>query len=242
MITLAIPTYNRIQMVIDSFSEVIDDDRISEIVIMDDCSDIEIYQNMCLKLNKLSNSKIKIFRNKSNLGSFFNKLESVNKSSNDWVILFDSDNRLIKDYLDSIPSELDENTMYIPSHAMCDSPNLNYTKYSNKIIDINEYKTLSKIIDGCMLNTGNYLFNKDTYIKSVQTEKNIINSYALDAYYMIYLLYKNINNFKLNVVEGMKYHHHLHDNTSENEGSHYAKNANASSILYRGMDKMIELL
>ena len=70
-------------------------------------------------------------------------------------------------------------------------------------------------------------------------ESNIINSYALDAYYMIYLLYKNIIDFRLNVVNGMKYHHHLHN---DNGNSHYMKNAGDSSRVSIEINKMIDLI
>ncbi len=242
MISLCIPTFNRVEMVIESFSNVLNDDRISEIIICDDCSRIDIYNNLTNLLLKIGSTKIKIFRNEVNKGSFYNKLESVKKASNDWIILLDSDNQIMIDYLNSIPNELDINTMYIPSHAICNSTNLNYTKYSSMIFNKDEYKILSKSSDTqtiCMLNTGNYFFNKNTYLKSILMESNIINSYALDAYYMIYLLYKNIINFRLNVVDGMKYHHYLHSNT---ENSHYMKNAEDSSRLSIEINKMIDLI
>ena len=166
-ITLCIPTYNRNEMVINSFSEIIDDKRINEIVIMDDCSDIEIYNSMCLNLKKLNDGRIKVYRNDINKRAFMNKLSSVEKSTNDWIILLDSDNKLTKNYIDSIPNNLEDNVFYIPSHAICDSPYLNYQKHSDKFFDINDYKKISHS-DEIMLNTGNYLFNKKTYIESIR--------------------------------------------------------------------------
>ena len=43
MVTLAITTYNRIDMTVKSFAQVLDDPRITEIVIVDDHSTDQIF-------------------------------------------------------------------------------------------------------------------------------------------------------------------------------------------------------
>lgn len=171
MITICIPTYNRFNLVLESFSNVIDSDIISEVIIVDDNSDFEIFEKLKSQIYDLKNQKIKIFRNKENKKAFFNKLECVRKSTNEWIILLDSDNILTQNYIDSIPKDLDKNTFYLPSHAICNSHFLDYTKFSNKLIDKEEYKKISQMDDikiQCMLNTGNYLVNKYIYIESVE--------------------------------------------------------------------------
>lgn len=231
MITLCIPTYNRVKLVLESFFKIIDNDIITEIIIVDDNSDFSIFEKLKNEINELKNNKIKLFRNTENKKAFFNKLECVRKSTNDWIILLDSDNILTQNYIDSIPKELEEKTFYLPSHAMCDSPFLNYTVFSNKSIDKEEYKKISQSNDiniQCMLNTGNYLVNKSIYIESIEKEHTLLNCFALDPFYQIFLGFKNINNFKLKIVDNMKYYHRLHNDNSDEYGSYYIQNSKSS--------------
>jgi len=65
MITLSITTYNRSELVTESFDKVITDDRISEIIIVDDFSSIEIFNDLKNRIDNLKNSKIKLETNPS---------------------------------------------------------------------------------------------------------------------------------------------------------------------------------
>lgn len=231
MISLCIPTYNRSEMVIESFSQVIDNELISEIIIVDDFSKDEVFQDLKNRLDFLGNNKIKVFRNTYNKKAFLNKLDCVKLATNEWIILLDSDNILINDYLESIPKKLDRNTFYLPCHAICDSPFLNYTSFTFEVIDKEKYKTLSKSLDPvvqCLLNTGNYLINRSTYIDSIQNEKDLLDCYALDPFYQIFLGFKNIEDFKLQIVENMKYYHRLHKDNMIESGSYYIENSTKS--------------
>jgi glycosyltransferase involved in cell wall biosynthesis len=242
MITLAIPSYNRSDYVIESFLGVVSDNRITEILVIDDCSDQEIYDNLlnlieCLKISELKGffHKIKILRNEKNLGSFGNKLRCVEESKNDWVILLDSDNSIDTSYINSIENKREEKTIYTPVHAICNSSHLDYTKYSGFSMDKNSYsKNIPRKEDpmlGSILNTGNYFFYKKNYLLAVRTESSILNSFAADAFYLIYLWMKNIDGAKIQVVENMRYKHRLH------EGSHWINNSNASNLF---VDEIIE--
>jgi GT2 family glycosyltransferase len=162
MITLSITNYNRSELVIDSFTNVLNDDRINEIIILDDFSSIEIYDDLKSRIENLKNTKIKLYRNDSNLGAFLNKKKAVTLSSNDWVILLDSDNIIDTDYLDNISDKRDIKTIYSPSHAVCESPILNYESYIG-VVDKEGYKnniSNGRSIWDCVFNTGNYFFNK----------------------------------------------------------------------------------
>jgi hypothetical protein len=226
MITLAIPNYNRSDYVIESFIKVLSDERISEILINDDHSNMVIYNDLVSKASNLS-SKIVIHRNEKNLGSFLNKLKCVERSKNEWIILLDSDNDISIQYLDSLNGLRDEKTIYAPSHAMCSSPLLDYTIYSNTVLNKSLY--INKVTSGrtipwdCILNTGNYFFNKNTYLNCVSLESEIIESYAADAYYLIYLWFKNIDDAKFHIVEGLRYNHRLGNN------SHWVSQSNNSN-------------
>ena len=67
-ISLCITTYNRNAYLFKSFEQVINDDRIGEVVIVDDCSELGLYQHIAERCKY--NPKIKLFRNESNLGVF----------------------------------------------------------------------------------------------------------------------------------------------------------------------------
>jgi glycosyltransferase involved in cell wall biosynthesis len=232
MITLAIPSYNRSNYVMESFSGVLSDERISEILIVDDCSDPEIYSELYNLVNSLKDSeffaKIRIIQNEKNLGAFYNKFKCVVESKNDWIILLDSDNSIEVDYINSLDGKRNENIIYTPVQAICESPFLNYSNYSNYLVDKISYKDI--IISngdpmwGAILNTGNYFFYRNNYIKCVQMEESISNSFAADAFYLIYLWMKNLEEGKIQIVENMKYKHRLHYD------SHWLNNSNSSSL------------
>ena len=99
MITLAITNWNRDLMTFDSFIGVYEDPLINEIVIVDDCSHEYYYNNLHNKCKDLD--KVKLHRNSKNLGCYHNKRKAVELSNNDWVILFDSDNKMTSQYLDA---------------------------------------------------------------------------------------------------------------------------------------------
>lgn len=207
MISVCITTYNRYNRTIKSFSSILDDDRVSEIVICDDCSEDSIFNKLKSEIEKLNNQKIKLFKNDKNKGAFLNKVESIKKCSNDWVALIDSDNEINRSYIDKLPKSRDEKTFYLPSIAVCSSTLLNYSEYSGQTFDKNAFN--NKIINTPLSNTGNYFFNKHTYLKAVNMESNLINPYGLCSLYPLWLGYKYIDGFKIKVIEGLHYKHGL---------------------------------
>ena len=234
MITLAIPTYNRVDMVFESFSNVISSDIITEICIVDDCSDLSEFNSLENQINELKTKnkdfeKINLYRNDNNLGSFLNKLEAVKKSKNEWVILLDSDNIIDMDYVNIISGFKDKNRIYAPSHAICRSELLDYTSYSGKIIDKIGYKNILTNNNNskwdAIFNTGNYYFNRENYLKCIEIEDELIDSLASDAYYLVYLWFKNLEQSEFEIVKDLKYLHRLHNN------SHYIKTNNSGLVL-----------
>lgn len=245
MFTICIPTYNRDNMVIESFVDIINHNLVDEIIILDDFSNEKIFISLKEKIINLNNPKIKLHRNEKNLKAFLNKLEVVKLSQNDWVILLDSDNKLTTSYLNSIPQELDINTFYLPNRGICDSPNLDYREYNNVEIDKVNYKKLvtsnnSKL--DCLFNTGNYVFNKNIYLKSVEDELSLLDPIALDPFYQIFLGFKHNQNFKLKIIEGMEYYHRLHNNQTNESGSYYTNNSHKSMEIHSYLkSKIIDL-
>jgi len=216
-ISLAITSYNRDEYTISSFKNVLDDDRISEIVICDDYSDLNIFESLKSKINSLNFKKIKLHRNEQNLGSSLNKKQVVSLCENDWVIIFDSDNIIPKSYIDKIfeINEWNSNLMYLPDKASI----FDYRMFDNQTFD--KYDVTEKLSDRtmlCLLNTGNYFVNKNKYL---ETYKYDITVKHTDGIYFIFLWLKN--DYSIYVVKDMEYIHNFHDkngwteNVIENE-------------------------
>ncbi len=168
MVSLAITTHNRDYMTHGSFKWVRDDPRISEIVIVDDCSEFHIYESLQRMVDGFE--KVKLYRNEKNLGCYHNKRRAVELSTNDWVILFDSDNVLRSDYLDAYwkceRPDLDyftKNHLFAPSFA---KPHFDYRGFSD--LDLHE-GNVNQFIDqknfDCMINTCNFTVNREEYLK-----------------------------------------------------------------------------
>jgi len=223
-LSLCITTFNRTDMVMEVFEKVHDHPLIDEIVIVDDCSDMDKYNELYqliyfgdykAKHKDLDSWKIKLFRNEENLGMSLNKMTAVSKAKNEWVILFDSDNILYPEYLDSIVDNLclGKKFIYHPSFA---EPDFNFKKYNGFFIDKTNAKNF--LDDGLyrvFLNTCNYVVNKDEYLRVYKYDESIKES---DTIYFNTLWLEAGNAFY--VVPGMKYHHRKHSGSGWLNGCH----------------------
>lgn len=203
-ITLALTNYNRGRSLIAAFERVVHDKRIREVVISDDHSDPSF---MKLILLLLPNSpKIRIKRQHKNLGMQLNKAEAINISVNsDWVCIFDSDNVMDKSYIDALfkIKQWDARTIYVPSGAL---PDFNYSKYAGMEIDKSNVKRyLNEPMFECMLNTCNYVVNREAYLQIFKGNPEIRGT---DTLWFNYLWLKAGNSFT--VVDGMTYKHTVH--------------------------------
>lgn len=201
-LTLAITTFNRYKLLLESFAGVIDDPRIDEILIMDDCSEIE-YWNKIKELPKF-NPKIRVIRQLENRGMSVNKRDAVFNSSNEWVIMFDSDNIIGKDYLDA----LDRQTILWPKSIYCPSfakPNFDYRQYELQVFGPDNKPPLQEAMCSCLFNTCNYMVHKESYLEVWKENKEMKGS---DTIWFNYLWLKSGREFY--VVENMHYIHRVH--------------------------------
>lgn len=226
-ISLAITNYNRFELLLESFKHVLNDDRISEIVISDDASDLDIYKKVIEATKEMP--KVKVFRNLTNRDCYSNKMVAVSLTTNDWVILFDSDNILIPDYLNKIYAEKwYEDTILAPSFA---KPNFNYSAYSGLIVTKeNVSKYIEMPLFTTALNTANYFFNKHTYLKVWDGGFDPINS---DTIYQAYNWLKNGN--KIKIVPELTYFHKVHN-------GHYQENIHRSHGIYESVKQKLKQL
>jgi Glycosyl transferase family 2 len=218
--SLAIPNYNRDNMVIYSFINVLNNEFIDEIVINDDFSNEDIFSNLKILISNLNNSKIKLFRNEQNLKPYLNKYENVKKCKNEWVIIIDSDNSIDNDYINKLNNcELKDNIIYCPETPI-NEHNWSYKNYSN--ITIDKYYAKNNINDSnfsMFLNTGNYCLNKNKYINIIDSNDKNSTLSIIDTLYFSYLWLKDNQYF---IIPELKYNHKVH------EGSWFKNNVDVS--------------
>lgn len=233
MISLAITHYNRFDMVVESFAQVIDDPRVSEILLMDDASTDGSYQKLVTHFK--GNEKVKIVRQGQNRGMAQNKTDAVAHCKNDWVILFDSDNIIGPDYLDALGADMQKNGrppetwILMPSFAR---PGFNYNEFSGKtfsrkhVTDFFGYKMAE-----CLLNTCNFFVNRDAYLRVYEHNRDMK---ATDTAWFNYLWLKSGGSFY--VVPGMEYYHRQHS------GSGFLQDAGYNMKQAERIKKMIMAL
>lgn len=212
-ISIAITTYNRSAMVLESVQSVLNDERVSEIIVRDDCSNISTFDDLCGLL--LQNSKkCKILRNEKNRGPFDNKVLAVSECKSDWTILLDSDNSIEKKYLDKLfdIKQWSEDQIYCPSYAR---PKFDMRYFSGKILTINEIKKEclkgDRSLVKLLLNTGNYFVPTKKYVDLLKPFLGISVT-ASDVLAANYIWLSNMN--KLKVVKGLEYDHRIHAESS----------------------------
>lgn len=210
-ISIAIPTWNRFEQTIASFIEVYADERIGEIIVTDDASDLNIFHELREVCDRLP--KVKLLRNAINQDCYRNKMTALSFAKYPFCILLDSDNSIGRDYLDKL-YEFDyweSDCIYTPSFAR---PTFDFRRYAGLTItrsNVSQYISLP-MLETC-LNAANYFVNKDTWLKAFDDNTDPVTS---DSIFIVYNHLKDGG--KLKIVEGLEYEHKVHD------GSHYKNN------------------
>jgi glycosyltransferase involved in cell wall biosynthesis len=232
MISVAIPFYNTHEFLDKCLENLLDSKFINEIVIVDDCSQKKI---------SYSHEKVKIIRNKINIGAFKNKYEAIKNSKNKWVYLLDSDNSIPLNSIKSLENikNLDPNTIYCPSSLTLKNVDLDqklhdvvmdYTFVKEKIdISIARKYLVNKHHNfQWLLNTGNFLVNKDNYI-SLASDVLVNRRYKyLEADTVVFVYFWLKNKKYINILKNFNIFHTLRRNSI----SHTVGNKNSESINY----------
>jgi len=211
-ISLVIPTYNRFAFLLECVQHVLDDSRIGEICISDDCSSPACFAKVMKWAGKYY-PKVSLYRSSINRDCYFNKHCGVELAEHDWVILFDDDNILPTSYLNTLFAlpKWDENVVYCPEFA---EPHFDYTAFSGQLVTRqNAAELMRRKHFSTTLNTANYFFHKNTWLGvwdgSVDPNTN-------DSLYQAYRLLDAGK--KLYITPGLRYFHRVHD------GSHFKIN------------------
>jgi len=226
-LSLAITTFNRYEFTIESFCQVIDDPRIDDIIILDDCSTDGSFEKLVRHFAGIE--KVRVMRQLKNRGMSLNKRDAISFARNEWVIIFDSDNVITPSFIDAFEKsrvltesfgevlEIDDpyyKIIYCPDFA---SPRFNYLKYSGKIVNRENVKRVIKDEMGnCLLNTCNCIINRDEYLRVYKPNHEMI---ATDTIWMNYL-WLNAGNW-FYVVPDMQYFHRVHPGSGFLEDAAY---------------------
>lgn len=228
-ISVCIPTYNRYEFTIQSIANILRDDRVSEIIINDDASTDDSYGKLIEYYKDYS--KVKLFKNETNLDCYANKRQAISLATNEWVIILDSDNVIDQSYIDSIYKVgiWDSRMILAPEFA---EPTFDYTAFAGMTITReNVGKYLGQQFFETMLNCMNYFVNRDEYLRVWDSS---VNPHTSDSIYQNYrwLLHSNV----IYVVSGMRYFHRLHD------ASHYLMNNHKTGVFHNEvLTKLIQL-
>jgi hypothetical protein len=164
----------------------------------------------------IPSSRIKIFKNDTCLGPFFNKRKVVSLATLPTVCLMDSDNFAEIDYFnvwsvylgDADPSP---DTLYSPSFTkpQRNHGGFNFEYLSGTVIALDNYKSVFKRTD-IIFNLGNYIVPKDLFARAEPTADDIREMpLPIDVICQNYIIIAR-NNGKIAVVPHMSYNHIVH--------------------------------
>lgn len=227
-ISLCITTYNRTDLLFKSFEHVINDERIGEVVIVDDCSFENIYDEVAEYCKKFP--KIKLYRNQVNLDCYLNKRRAIEYATYPYCALIDSDNIIMIDYLNRVYSyEWSENIIFHPSFA---KPNFDYTRYEGLVITKdNVAPYMSMPMFSTMLNTNNFFVNRNRYLETFDDKVDPVTS---DSIYFCYCWLAAGN--EIFVVNDLSYFHLVHSL------SHYQNNVSRTNGFHEHTERKLKEL
>lgn len=228
-ITLALTHFNRFDLLMECIYCILPDDRISEIVISDDCSTDGSFEK--IRDWAVRHSKVAVYRNEQNQDCYRNKWSTVARSSNPWVILFDSDNLMDICYLDRLFDlrEWDERTAYCPDFA---EPEFDFRAFAGSVVNRHNVGSfLDRKHFTTMLNAANYFVNREQYLR---VWDGSVDPHTADSIFQNYNWLAAGN--KLCVVKDLRYFHRIHD------GSHYKQNVHKTGNFAAHVEKLLKEL
>jgi glycosyltransferase involved in cell wall biosynthesis len=202
-LSLCITNYNRLKLTIESFSKILQDPRIDEVVIVDDASEEKYWTGLYAYFHE--EQKVRLVCNKNNLGMSRNKARAISLARNEWVIIFDSDNKIRPDYIDALEKvgKLDPDMIYMPEFSR---PSFDFRKYAGLVITRRLPKIYLAAADfNCLMNDCNYVVHRDAYAEVYEHNPAMKGT---DTAWMNYLWLKA--NKRFHIVQGMQYDHLVH--------------------------------
>lgn len=218
-------------MTLESYKNIENDGRVSEIVICDDASSQDVFDRLIQSVFDGEHPKVRLYQNQENLDCYRNKANAVGRASNQWCILFDSDNVLRVNYLDRLfdIKNWRPDTVYCPVFA---EPNFDYRNFAGVTItkeNVGQY--LDKPMFLTALNTMNFFVNKESFLSVWDGTVDPVTS---DSIYFNYCWLKSGR--KIHFVDGLQYYHRVHP------GSHYQNNNHKTGFFAIDVENKIRQL
>jgi len=225
-------------MTLESFSKVLNNPAIDEIVIVDDYSAPDCFFILWQMVHNLENNKIKIIRNASNLKPFQNKYKAVYACKNEWVILLDSDNIIDNEYISKVLAvQAIPDTIYCPMSLYSEDNQIewDYSDFKQQVITkLNAKEKLSYPSFTTSLNTGNFFVNRAKYLEVHEATTEDTTLSVNDALYFSYLWLLKGN--YMMVLDGLSYVHRIH------KGSWYKNNAHGCGNATKRIEQLIKAM
>lgn len=218
-LSVAVTTFERSDLTINSISKVLDDDRLDDFILLDDCSRDGSYEKLRDYYN--GHPKVRVIQQYQNRGMSYNKKSAIALAKYDYVAIWDSDNTFDKTYIDSFYKTISHPawpvnslTMLLPEWAR---PTFDYRAFSGRFFDIGTCKEdMNDPMFKCLLNTCNCIVPKDFYLDVFKENSDIK---ATDTLWMNYLWLKR--GYQFYVVPGMQYDHLQHEKSGFLQDIHY---------------------
>jgi glycosyltransferase involved in cell wall biosynthesis len=206
-ISVAISHHERPELLPVALKNIFHDERVSEIVVLDDGSSPRSLSK-CIESLKSFKTKVKLFRRQENLGAFATKMHACSLCSNSWCILLDSDNTIFTSYMDAIfdLKSWEEDIIYCPGYAF---PHFDFRCYGDTIFDFKDICNLQKQnrLIGPFINDGNYFLNIN---KFTETLKFYV-KFKIDAGGTVFANYIWLSSGnRLRILRDASYYHRVH--------------------------------
>ena len=233
-ISVAIPVFNSSKYLDSLIKRLIKYKSVGEIVIFDDYSDNQDFENTKKIVEKYSKSKIPIhlYRNNENLGAFKTKYKSIEKCSFDVVYQIDSDNlpmfKFDKFVKENIFTDFNNENIYYPSKIyqfyqfpylslITSRVNKKFRVYIQKV----DFKVDKEVLKDALINNksitheknlrwltniGNFFVDKNNFLNATKEGLSMEkNDLAVDAVAITYYWVKNYS-----YIVQKKNHYHFH--------------------------------
>jgi len=208
--SVGIPHFNRGAQIFRPLFNLLCHPAVEEIVIVDDGSEQSEFAALERTVAEVdAEGRIKIHRREQNLGALRTKLECVKRASSDWVLILDSDNTAFMHYLDTLASQtaLRPDTFYCASWAF---PFFPFHELVGQAMDFDTAAelTATKVLRRVyIINDGNYLVHRDSYVRSVTA----IGKVASDVADVMLVNYHWLSQGGLlQILPGTTYYHRVH--------------------------------
>ena len=179
--SVGIPHFNRGAQIFRPLFNLLCHPAVEEIIIVDDGSEPSEFSALERTVAEVdTGGRVTIHRRDQNLGALRTKLECVERASCEWVLILDSDNTAFINYLNALArlGSPDANAFYCAGWAF---PHFPFHPLHGMRLDFQKAWELTASGDlrrYYIINDGNYLVHRESYIRSVKALGTIASDVA----------------------------------------------------------------